>query len=253
MSLTFNDTSGGKGIIQTIEKYCGFNDGDVSGNPTLLKDFTADVNIAKDRALSLILKASGTWHFDDSNQTDYPMMTANIVSGQRDYSFTVDQSNNLVLDIFRVMVADSTGIYREIYPIDQFTPTNHAGNVEDTSTFIDNQNASGVPTRYSKVANGIFLDVIPNYSFTNGLKVFMDRETTYYTTSDTTKKSGFAGIFDEYLALRPSAMYATRKQLANGKDLWTLTTNMERSIQDYYSTREKDSPKRIWANVEQMT
>ncbi len=250
MSIQFSDTSGKSGIIQLIERNCGFDDAAISGNTTLLAQFTGDVNIAMDKVWSIVFQAAGLWTLDDSNQTDYPIITTNLVSGQRDYSFTTDGSGNIILQIYRVLVADPSGKYSEIYPVNQQTTTSKRGNPEDTGSFLDGKNASGTPTRYDKTGNGIFLDVIPNYNSTNGLKVLINREATRFAVGDTTKKAGFAGIYHEYLALRPSYMYAFRKSLSNLASLEKEMMKMEREIENYYSKRDRDMPKRMIANVE---
>jgi hypothetical protein len=250
VSIPFSSVTNKNGIIQLIERNLAFNDGDITGNSTLFSQFTGDVNIALDRALALIIQSSGMWHFDDTNQTDYPFMVTNLVSGQRDYPFTVDGSGNLILEIFRVMVMPPSGIFAEIYPVDQATTTSMTGNVPNTDSFINAQNQTGTPTRYSKTGNSIFLDVIPNYSINGGLKVFIDREMTYFQTTDTTKKAGFAGIFHEYLALRPAYQYAYRRALANTKSLQAEVLEMERAMQEYYSKRSKDIRTGLSANDE---
>jgi hypothetical protein len=94
-----------------------------------------------------------------------------------------------------------------------------------------------------KNANGIFLDPIPNYNRTGGIKVYISREGSYFTTSDTTKKPGFAGLFHEYLALRPSYQYAFRNSLDNRNILKAEMQEMEMAIMEYYKLREKDVKK----------
>src|SRR5260221_10947959 len=201
MSLPFSDTSTYKGIVQIYEKEIGANRGDISGDADKLKEFTADVNLAFDDFLEIALQASGTWQFDDSNQTDYPIITTNLISGRRDYSFVTDGSGNLILDIYKVMVADTNGVFKEISPVDQQSADSVQTNVD---SFIDGKNTSGIPTRYDKTANGIFLDLIPNYNSTEGLKVFINREPSYFISSDTTKSPGVPGIFHRYFALKPA-------------------------------------------------
>lgn len=255
MSIQFSDTVNRRGIIQEIEKNCGFNPGDISGNSGLLLDFTASVNNALDDAWNIILKSCGEWELDDNNYTDYPIMTTNLINGQYDYSFVNDGSGNLVLDIYRVMVMDTSGIYHEIWPISQKTTTQKSGNAESTDTIINFGNpsgANGIPQRYDKTGNAILLDPVPNYNATNGLKMFVNREAQYFSSSDTTKKPGFAGIFHKYLALKPSYEYAYRKNLANVKSLQLETANMERMMMEYYVKRDKDTPRRALANVENM-
>ncbi len=198
-----------------------------------LAEKVIDMNQAIDRAFHLIFRSDGKWQFDDSNHTDYPIITTNLVSGQRDYSFLTDGSGNIILDIFKVVVAGDDGIYREVLAVDQQSDYDMAG-------FYDGQNATGTPLKYDKTANGIFLDAIPSYNQTGGLKVYINREASYFTVSDTTKTPGFDGLCHEYVALRPSYMYAMRNGLPNQEILKREMLEMEETIQLRYSNRMKD-------------
>lgn len=244
MSVPFNDTTNKSGIIQIIEKNIApGNDGFITNDTTRFKQFTADVNVALDKVMAIIFRACGKWQFDDTNQTDYPIITTSLNASQRDYTFTTDGSGNLILDIYKVMVKDPTsGYYFEIYPVDQQSD-------EYTQGFWSGQNQTGTPSRYDKTANGIFLDCIPNYTASAGIKIFINREGSYFTTSDTTKKPGFAGLFHEYLALVPAYKYASRNGLAvaggrlrNGARTGLLGDiyDMEESIKQYYRDRSRD-------------
>lgn len=239
MSLVFSNTTTKNGIIQQIERNCGMNDGDISSDSTRLAQFTGDVNSALDKVFSVIFETGGTWQFDDSNHTDYPIITTNLVSGQRDYSFTTDGSSNLILEIYKVLVATDASVsqYTEIYPVDQQSNA--------PKGYLDGLDVGGLPDTYDKTANGIFLDPIPNFNATYGLKVLISREGSYFTTSDTTKKPGFAGLFHEYLALRPSYFYCFRNQIALAKSLKDEMIEMENAIRDYYKLREKDVKKTL--------
>ncbi len=232
MSLVFNDTSTKRGIIQEIESECGFNDGDLSGNTNLLKKYTASVNLALDDFIAMAIRWSGTWQFDDSNHTQYPIIKTNLVSGQRDYPFTTDQESNLILDIYKVTVADTAGIRNEITPIDQQS--------QNVPGFTDGQNTTGIPTRYDKTANGIFLDPPASYNSTLGLWVYINREGSYFVSTDTTKKPGVPGIFHKYFVLRPAQDYARRNNLKNAKDIQEEVLRMELEIQQYFSQRSRD-------------
>lgn len=246
MSLVFSDTTTNKGIVQMYERECGFDLGDVSGNTTRLKNLTADVNLALDDFIQLALSSSGTWQFDDSNHGDYPIITTNLVSGQRDYTFTTDEGGNLILDIYKVLIAQPDGTYVEIQPVDSQSQ-------KDTETLTDGQNETGTPTRYDKTANGIFLDLIPSYNYTNGLKVYINREGSYFTYTDTTKKPGVPGLFHKYFYLKPALDYSRRNSLANKNDLEDEVMKMEGnerlnidgSIKEYFSARPKDERPRI--------
>lgn len=244
MSLQFSDISNLNGIIQLIERELEFGYGDISGDTTLLKEITSDVNLAHNEVLALIFKAGGTWQFDDTNHTDYPIITTNIVSSQRDYTFTSDETGNLILDVYRVLVADSDGVYRDLVPRDQQTP------YSQTTGFVDGQDLTGTPTAYDKTANGIFLDRIPNYNYTNGLKVYINREGYYFTTSDTTKKPGIPGLFHEYYVIATAYRYARRKSLAKEGSLLQQKIIMEQAIEDHFAFRERDVKKQMIALVE---
>lgn len=241
MSLQYSNTTTLGGILQLIEKECEFEYGYITGNPTRLKEWTAAVNLTKDEVLARIFKAGGTWQFDDSNHTDYPEISADLISGQRDYAFTEDENGNLVLDIFRVFVAGPDGTFREMPPVDKQT----AGS--DTMTFNDGQNATGTPTRHDKTANGILLDPIPNYNMRlvqegqRGIKVQINREGSYWQTTDTTKKSGTAGLFDEIYVVGPSYKYALRKMPAKVDGLEARKLRLEAGIDQHYARRERDT------------
>lgn len=240
MSLAFNDTSTYRGIIQMLEKECGFKRGDISGDTNRLKEFTADINLALDDFIALALQSSGTWQYDDSNHTDYPIITTNLVSGQRDYSFTTDEAGNLILDIQKVLVANAAGVFSEVTPKD-------AQSEGSTSGYWDGQNATGTPTTYDKTANGIFLDPIPNYNETGGLKVYINREGSYFTSGDTTKKPGVPGLFHSYFFLKPARNYARIHSRKNLAVLDADVQRMEMSIKEYFGLREKDVRRRMTA------
>lgn len=238
MSIEFSNTTTKSGIIQQIEQRCGFDDGYISSNSELLAKFTGQVNIAMDRVFSTIFEVGGTWQFDDSNHTTFPIITTDINTGQRNYAFTTDGNSNLVLEIHKVFVADEQGLFREVSPVDVPSGTSN-------SNMWDGLETTGQPNSYDKIGNGILLDPIPNYDAVGGLKLYISREGSYFATTDTTKKAGFAGLFHEYLILYPSYVYASINTLASTRTLRDEVEIMENKIRDYYKAREKDVQKTI--------
>lgn len=242
MSLYFNDTTKKKGIIQSIERKV-LNYGDISSNTEKLKHWTAEVNIAADEVWAKIFQSAGTFQADDINHTDYPELTLNLVSGQRDYFFTTDERGNLILDIYKVFVAqeDNVGgnvLYNEIYPVD-------SDRDPGTSDFYDGLDTTGTPYRYNKTGRGIFLDAVPGYSKTNGIKVLFSRESLYFTYTDTTNKPGFDGLFHELLALIPATKYAEDNNLQNATKLRGRTDKMMKELEIYYSHRDRQQRRPI--------
>lgn len=253
MSIPFSNTTSKNGIIQNIEDEVGFNDGDISGDATLLAKFTADVNNALDEIFALIFKTGGIWQFDDNNHTEYPIIETDLLTGQRDYSFTTDEQGNVILDIYKVMVKNPSGIYVEISQVDQQAKNTDNENVD---SFNDDQNTTGTPIRYDMTANGIFLDPIPNYNWRiateleRGLKIFINREASYFTTSDTTKKAGFSGLFHYLLVLLPAYKYARIHSLPQVNRLEDDIMKMKMELTDSYGKRSRDIPRRLTVNRE---
>lgn len=244
MSLAYSDTSGKDGILQRIETKLGFPDADITGNTTKLARFTGMVNLALDKVFHIIFKAAGTAQFDDNNHTAYPVVKFNLVANQRDYSFTQDADSNLILAFHKVAILPSSSAtrYEEIDPFSEVDDWNNDVITETTN--------AGVPSRYGKLATGLFLDPMPSYSATNGLKVYVDREASYFLTSDTTKKPGFAGLYHDYLVLAVCYDYALANTLKNRDVFKRDMLEMEKQITEHYSRREKDkryvmTPKRI--------
>ena len=238
MSLQFNDTTTDKGIVQIYEKEAGFNRGEISGNTDKLRALTADVNLALDDFWAIAIQASGEWQIDDSNYTDgsgdYPIIKTNLVSGRRDYPFITDEYGNQILDIYKVLLADSNGTFHEIFPVDvQSQP--------GTEAFYDGTNASGMSYRYDKTANAIVLEFLPDYSISGGLKVYINREASYFASTDTTKKPGVPGILHKYFALKPAMDYV---RIHGTSEAYTKIANevtkMEQSIKTYFGRRNKD-------------
>jgi hypothetical protein len=246
MSLSLYQPATRSGIIDLIYKTTG---ADTTKYP--LMDVVADINLAVDKFFEIAVKSSGTWQLDDSNQTDYPILTTSLISGRRYYSFTQDSAGNLILDIYRVMAANPNGVFYDLQPVDQQAPN------YQSMGMVDGQNLTGQPTKYDKTANGIFLDAIPNYNYTNGLKIFINREALRFSiptvnVADSTKP-GFIGTLHEYFVLRPSYFYALRKGLQNanalGAELMKYEGNenagITGSIGEAYSKRPKDERTQI--------
>lgn len=247
MSRQFSDTTTLSGLVQKYEDEIGMQPGDVSGNTQLLKKFVSSTRTAWDMYVYLAMKASGKWQFDDANHTDYPIIKTNLVQGQRDYTFSTDETGNLILDIFRVAILPSATAteYQDIYPLDEQSGEETALNTEDT--------AQGVSSRYDKTGNAIRLEVPPSYNATSGLKAYINREASYFTTSDTTKKPGCPGIHHDYFYLRPAMEYARKNRLDNYQELLRQVVSFEGdeargiqgSIERHFSRRSRDERKVI--------
>lgn len=240
MSIVFSNTTTKRGLAQFYEKELGANYGDVTGNTEAFLEFCARANNALDEYLLLWAKSAGTWQGDDSNFTNYPIITQDIVSGQRDYSFTTDQYSNRIIDVSKVLILPSATAtqYIEINPVDELRPW--------ASDILLNTN-TGVPTQYGKLANAIFFDPVFSYSATNGIKMVVNREGSYFTTSDTSKVAGVPA-YHEYFYLKPAMEIARIRGLASYERLRNEVMKLEGDeasgltgkIQDFFGQRERD-------------
>ena len=237
MSLAFNDTITLKGLVQMYEREIGATRGTVSGNANLLKEFTADANLAIDDYTAIAIQVSGKWKFDDSNHTDYPEIYTDLVAGQRDYQFITDENGNIILDIFKVYVKDGS-TYREIDPVDP------------DSTDASLSTGSGLASTYDKTANVIRLGLLPSSNVDDGLKVSINREGSYFASSDTTKKAGFPGVHHKYFYLKPALDYARRNTLTSYPRIEGEVMKAEREIKEYFNRRAKDERPALHINRE---
>ena len=192
---------------------------------------TVDINNTLNWYFILANSATGNWKpVDDTNQTDYPIVYGDVVSGQQDYSFTVDENGNQILDIYKVRMKDSAGVWFTLEQINQS---------EITDSQLDTT-VSGTPSQYYLNSNGIFLVQKPNYSSTDGLEIWVNRTGSYFLTSDTTKKAGIPWVHHEYLALRPAYLYCLQKGLSQKTDLKNDVEKMELAIKKYHKDKNRD-------------
>lgn len=206
----FNNTTNLNGLVQLYEAEMGFDYGYVSGSTERLKEFAAQVNIALYRYNSIALSSGGLWEADDYNHSDYSIIYSPITSGRRSYPFTTDENNNLIMDIYKVLIYPSTTAteYKEIYPVDE----NQSRNISIISEGL----ATGTPTSYGKRNNAIHFDVIPNYTRSLGIKMLVNRSPSYFVYNDTTKKVGYV-YNPEYFYLKPA--YEKARQTSDSRFL----------------------------------
>lgn len=237
--MTYNDTSLSSGIIQNIERMTDMGSTTISGNATLLKEFTAIVNRIMNRVWHTIFTASDTWQYDDSNNSDMPVSTTNLVSGTKRYALPEE-----ALSVKKLEVLDSTGEeWTELKPLDKKQL------VEGVDDFMED---NGTPVYYTLVGNVIELYPAPNYNETNGLKLYLDRASVSFTTSDTIKTPGFASPYHEIVPIKASIEWLKVKQPSSAT-LALLTQDdikLEEALKTYYGKRFKSKTPKITRKYE---
>lgn len=250
MAKPFNDTAGGTGIIQLIEQNI-FGDtgyGQISGNVQRLQQITNWVNEGRNRYTLIALQSDGKWQVDDSNYSDYPFATTDLIANQQDYQFLVS-----MVDILSVEVLNSGKVWYTLSEVDEQEMAND--HVSMTQRFI----VPSQPWVFNRTANSIFLLPAPNYNMrliqegASGLKVKYQRPPNYYIYSDTSKTSGFAELLDEYVADYATWKYMMPKQIGAKVDFKTNVDNYEQVlIPGLYLKREKDTTKRLYPRFKRV-
>lgn len=227
--MQFSDTTYKQGIIEDIDFWVNTN---TTTYPTA--DKTRNVNRWLDVVVSDILGADGRWQWDDSNHTDTPIGTTNLVSGQQQYSFSSEW-----LRVTRVEVKNSAGDWILLNPIDQ-------NDIQvATAEFYD---VNATPIFYDVIGENIFLYPASNYNSTGGVKVFFQRKPDYFTASDTTQEPGFAAPFHRILSKGAAYDFAIKKSLPQAKSLVKDITNMRDELKKFYGQRPKFERPRITGN-----
>lgn len=237
--IQFSDTTNKQGIVQVIRRRTGTNTSTAGSYP--IEDITLDVNMALANFFILANKVAGKRQpADDTNHTDFPIVYADIVSGQQDINLTLDENGNQILDIYKVVMTTLTGQRIVLKQVDIN---------DDESVLTDT--TTGIPSSYDLTAEGIFLHQIPNFSLVGALEIWVNRAASYFSPSDTTKRAGIPEIFSEYLTLRPSYFYCLEKgkeqATAYGVALYGRDGRggLEGQIKAYYSQRNRDMPTEI--------
>lgn len=201
-------------------------------NSTSFPDATLviEANNALERVASLIMQTDGRWQWDDSNQTDLPVATTDLVNNQQDYSLAVTY-----LNVSRVQVKNNDGIARELQPIDQSDLRGYA-----LDEFLK---TAGMPRFYDKIGSSVFLYPKPSTSYVTasaGLKIWFQRPPSYFVAGDTTKQPGFNALYHDLIPLWVAYNYALANSLPNTNQLMIEIQRKEDALMSDYAAKSRD-------------
>jgi hypothetical protein len=191
-----------------------------------LADKARRSNSALSDYVGIALNSDDRWNFDDKNNVDLPIGTTDLASGQNDYSL-----DSTVLKVIKVELKDEEGKWTELQPIDR----------NDTNIPYDELFSTGTPKYYDKFANSAFLFPTPDYDADESLRVWFQRDASYFTASDTTKQPGIPSIFHKYIALKVSEPYLRDNKKENYVSVRNeIQKYEEERIPEFYAKRNKD-------------
>lgn len=234
--MQFN--AGDSSIVSDVRWWCRLDASDTTLYP--LADIARNANMGLDRVTALIQEHDNTFEWDDFNNTDLPIATADLVSGQQDYPLELSH-----LKILRVRAKDQQGNWVTLDPVSRHQLTD------------DQLAATGTPWGYDKFANSIFLVGTPNYGSTGGLELQFQRGASFFDNSDTSKKPGFAAQFHRLISLYAALDYCDihlpdqakkiRARIGNppDTDLGIKGSGLEGDLAAFYSDRDRDQIPKI--------
>lgn len=190
------------------------------------------INQSYEEIVGKLLQVDGRWQFDDSNYTDIPVGTTNMVASQQDYSFDVR-----FLAVERVECLDNAGIWHELKPIDK----------DDIDVAMSEYlKTPGMPIEYDKQGESIVLYPAPSAAdttLTAGLKVYYKRTASIFTSAEVTtgtKAPGFASPWHMILAYKAAMPYCMTYKKDRVVMYRDQIINMEKALLKHESRRSRD-------------
>lgn len=193
MAIAFSNTTDKNGIIQLIEFNTALGDGGVSGDATLLKQMTAQVNQAMSEVWHIMWANQSGWAYDDANQTDLPQAVFTLIAGTSKYALPT-----YALTVNRIEVKDKQGNF---YPL---TPLVEREIHESMDEFFE---TDGMPQYYRLVGRTIEMFPAPSSNettLTSGGKIYFDRTGVSFASTDTTATPGFSAEYHDLIPTKAS-------------------------------------------------
>lgn len=185
------------------------------------------------------------FQLDDTNHTKLPIGVTDLVESQADYSFLTDEQGNRITNLTSVSLIEIT-TNKEILlnPVDRKSiGYNYASFGVDT----------GTPTSYDKIADNIIkLDKLPTAedASTYKIKYYFQRTPSYFVATDTTKQPGVVDDLHEGFIVKSAYDIAVSLGLPNINALAGELLKEEMKLDEYLSTRNTDSPRKMVAKYE---
>lgn len=235
--MIFYNATTKQGICQEIDRLC---DSDDTNYPRL--DKTARVNSSLEELVGEIISSDGVWEWDDTNQSDLPVGTGNLVEGQESYSFASEY-----LKVKRIKVKDVNGIWVLLRQIDQKDLEESglvSGAIENLFGLTSGNPNKGLPLYYDVLGDTIRLYPSPTstqVTLTAGLKVDFVRTAVLFTAVSTTANDltepGLPSPYHlllAYMAALPYCMSYKRDRVA----VYTMkVTQMKAQLLKFFGKR----------------
>lgn len=196
------------------------------------------INKAVDDITIMILQSQDEWDYDDTNQSDFPILTTDLVTSQQDYKLPINHStsDDDILKIKRIEINYGSDWERAL-PLD----INEDSEPTDTSSVANNYDSSS--PKYDFQYGSIFLYPIPSADVIDGLKIWINRSALEFTSAELTagtKTPGFDKQFHEMVALSVALDWAVANSSKKISTFKAQLSEYELKLKSYYSDKQED-------------
>lgn len=221
--MQYNSQSDGQDLISLV--------GDLTNTDTTqypLKAITRAMNKWNKQVWSWIWDAYGGWKYQDSNDSGDPWADVNSIANISKIAIPTAATDVVGVGFLQ------NSVYNKLWPIT-------LEQIQDQGfTLSSFMSTPSTPRFYLPIGNTIYIFPAYNASLTSAFRVYLDRASSSFASTDTTKTPGFMSEFHEILAVGASYEFAKRKGLDNKNDLLADLQTFERRIKDFYSQRYQE-------------
>ena len=232
MSIQFSNSSLSTGIVEQTRNLMR-----VDSNQYPTSRIVNSVNNWLDRIFTYGKRKDVNFQLDDSNHTKLPIGSTNIVANQSDYSFLTDEQGNRITNITRIDMVDANGNKTQLKKIDQKEVSGALGAYKTPA---------GVPVEYDLISDNVVrLYPTPAVNVTSGLIYYFQRSPSYFVAADTTKVPGVPDDLHRGFVIASAYDGALTLGLSNLQALSVELAKEESKLEEYFSSRNSDSLRRL--------
>ena len=222
------------GLLQRIEDHTQLGDGVITGDDTLKKKMTANVNETLYELTTDIMLLQDSFDWDDPYKTDYPIATTPLLASQRDYQF----DNLSFLRLKRVDINYGAGWVRA-------TPFDSASYFEEPgmgSNAVDVNFLKTAP-QYDPKGVGFWLYPLATQAEVDAgaqARIEFSRAFDEFSYDDTTKEPPIDRNFHDLIAIGASLKWTGLSDALYTKLMNQYVEGRARMVQ-HYSKRNEDA------------
>jgi len=207
---------------------------DITNSTGLVQDKARNMNNWYHKTINWILESQDGWDFDDTNNTDFPIATADLVAGQQDYALPLSDG---ILKIKRLEISYDGSKWNKAFPFD----INESGSGTSTTDIANDFDVSN--PYYDLLANSIFLYPIPDTAVEDGLKIWFARkiENIFTATGNDTRSPGIDEQFHRVISYGASYDWAlTKTDGSRASAFLNEISKLEAEIKRFYGRKDDD-------------